>query len=186
MRCFVAVELDPALLNPLARLLREQLPRTRDVRWCTEQQLHVTLKFLGEVADGQVPKVCEAVATATAQIQPFTIRLAGLGCFPSPANARVCWCGIEDESGGCQRWLELADPLLAELGFQRESRAYHPHVTLGRSKGRGGSMVIREVLERVPAPPPNEMRVDQVVLLESRLSPSGARYYPVSRARLGG
>ncbi|HUU95328.1 MAG TPA: RNA 2',3'-cyclic phosphodiesterase [Phycisphaerae bacterium] len=186
MRCFVAIELDPALRSPLVRLLREQLPRTRDVRWCSEHQLHVTLKFLGEVADGQIPKVCEVVAAAAAQLQPFAVRLGGLGCFPSPNNARVCWCGIEDPNAACQRWLGLADPLLAELGFERETRAYHPHITLGRSKARSGSAVIRRVLETVPAPPPNEMTVDNLVLFESRLGPGGARYYPVSTAPLGG
>ena len=186
MRCFVAIELDPALRRPLVRLLREQLPRTRDVRWCSEQQLHVTLKFLGEVADPQIAKVCEVVAAAAAQLQPFAVRLGGLGCFPSPNRARVLWCGIEDPAAGCQRWLTLADPLLAELGFERETRAYHAHITLGRSKARDGSAVIRRVLETVPAPPPNEMTVDHVVLFESRLGPGGARYYPVSTVPLGG
>lgn len=186
MRCFVAIELDPALRNPLVRLLREQLPRTRDVRWCSEHQLHVTLKFLGEVADQQTPNACEVVAAAAAQLQPFAIRLSGLGCFPSPNRARVLWCGMEDTTAGCQRWLALADPPLAELGFERETRAYHAHITLGRSKARGGSAVIRHVLETVPAPPPNEMTVDHLVLFESRLGPGGARYYPVSQVPLGG
>jgi len=186
MRCFVAVELDPALRSPLVRVLREELPRTRDVRWCSEHQLHVTLKFLGEVADERIPEVCKVVAAAAVQLQPFAIRLSSLGCFPSPNNARVLWCGIEDPAAGCQRWLTLADPPLAELGFERETRAYHAHITLGRSKARDGSAVIRRVLETVPAPPPNEMTVDHLVLFESRLGPGGARYYPVSTVPLGG
>jgi 2'-5' RNA ligase len=98
----------------------------------------------------------------------------------------VLWCGIEDATEGCARWVKTADPLFAELGFQRESRAYHPHITLGRSKSRGGSAVIREVLGTVPPPPAKEMTVDHVVLFESRLGPGGARYYPVSSAPLGG
>ena len=186
MRCFVAIELAHALRAPLVRLLREHLPRTRDVRWCTEQQLHITLKFLDEVADERIPSVCEAIAAAAGQVQPFAVRLGGLGCFPSPDRARVLWCGVEDATGGCERWLDLADPLLAELGFQRESRTYHPHITLGRSKARGGSAVIRGVLETVSPPPPNEMTVTQVMLFESRLGPGGAHYHVVYRAALGG
>ena len=96
MRCFVAIELAPALHRPLVRLLREQLPRTREVRWCSEQQLHVTLKFLGDVLDEQVPAVCDAVAAASEFIKPFTLRLTDLGCFPSPRNPRVFWCGVDD------------------------------------------------------------------------------------------
>jgi 2'-5' RNA ligase len=185
MRCFVAVELDPAVRRPLTRLLREQLPRTRDVRWCTEQQLHVTLKFLGEVTDSQLSAVCEAVAAAAESVEPLSLRLSGLGCFPSPRQARILWCGVEDPAGGCARWVELADPLLEGLGFPRETRAFHPHITLGRSKSPAGADVIRRVLEEVSTPAAPGMNVEQVVLFESRLAPGGAQYTPRFTARLG-
>jgi 2'-5' RNA ligase len=185
MRCFVAVELDRALRAPLLDLLRQQLPRTRDVRWCTEQQLHVTLKFLGDVADGQLSAVCDAVEGAARSVAPFALHLSGLGCFPSPRSPRVLWCGVEDPAGGCARWLELADPLFEELGFSREARAFHPHVTLGRSKGPGGGEVMRRVLGQLAVPPTPEMTVGQVVLFESRLSPRGAQYTARLTAPLG-
>lgn len=167
-------------------MLREQLPRTRDVRWCTEQQLHLTLKFLGEVRDGQLPAVSAAVAQAAGQVEPFSLRLAALGCFPSPRNPRVLWVGVEDSSAGCARWVELAEPLFEPLGFPRETRAFHAHVTLGRSKGPAGSEVMRRVLDELAAPPPREMTVKEIVLFESRLDPRGARYTPQLRTRLGG
>jgi 2'-5' RNA ligase len=186
MRCFVAVELEPALRRPLTRLLREQLPRTREVRWCTEQQLHVTLKFLGEVPDGQLSAVCDAVTAAAEAVEPFSLRLTGLGCFPSPRSPRVLWCGVEDPAGGCARWVDLADPLFEDLGFARETRKFHPHITLGRSKSPAGSDVMRRVLEEVPAPATPAMTVEEVVLFESRLAPGGAQYTPRLKARLGG
>ena len=185
MRSFVAVELDPAVRAPLVDLLRRQLPRTREVRWCTEQQLHVTLKFLGDVADGQLPAVCDAVRAAARSVEPFALRLSALGFFPSPRSPRVLWCGVEDPAGGCARWLELADPLFEELGFSRETRAFHAHVTLGRSKGPGGGEVMRRVLEQFAVAPTPEMTVEQVVLFESRLTPGGAQYTPQFKARLG-
>ena len=184
MRCFVAVDLAPALRQPLLRLLRD-LPRSREVRWCSENQLHITLKFLGDVEDAHVPRVCEAVSTAAAKVQPFPIRLTGLGCFPSPRNPRVLWCGVEDPDCGCARWLELADPLFSDLGFDRETRAFTPHVTLGRSKGRGGGAVMQDVLDNATAPRPVEMTVEEVVLFESRLLPQGAQYTAVHTAKLG-
>ncbi len=185
MRCFVAVELERDLRGPLARLVREQLPRTRDVRWCTEQQLHVTLKFLGEVSDNHLSAVCDAIAAAAEFIEPFPLCLTGLGCFPSPRNPRVLWCGVEDETGGCARWLELADPLFEDLGFPRETRRFHPHITLGRSKNTAGGDVMCRVLDEVTAPATPMMTVEEVVLFESRLAPGGARYTPRFKARLG-
>ena len=185
MRCFVAVELEHALRRPLTRLLREQLPRTRDVRWCTEQQLHVTLKFLGEVSDSQLSAVCDAVTAAADFVEPFSLRLTGLGCFPSPRNPRVLWCGVEDQARGCARWVDLADPLFEDLGFPRETRQFHAHITLGRSKSPAGSDVMRRVLEDVPSPATPAMTVEEVVLFESRLAPGGAQYTPRFNARLG-
>ncbi len=166
-------------------MLSEELPRSRDVRWCNEQQLHVTLKFLGDARDEQVPGICEAISTASSFIEPFSLRLAGLGCFPSPANPRVLWCGLDDPESGCARWLDLADPLLEELGFPREGRAYHPHITLGRGKTPAGGKLIRGVLEKTAAPEAPAMTVAEVVLFESRLTPGGARYTPRFKARLG-
>lgn len=185
MRCFVAVELEPALHRPLTRLLQEQLPRTRDVRWCTEQQLHVTLKFLGEVSDSQLSAVCDAVTAAADFVEPFSLRLTELGCFPSPRNPRVLWCGVEDQASGCARWVDLADPLFEDLGFPRETRKFHAHITLGRSKNAAGSDVMRRVLEDVPSPATPAMTVEEVVLFESRLAPGGAQYTPRFNARLG-
>ena len=185
MRCFIAVDLTPELKRPLINLLRG-LPRSRDVRWCTENQLHITLKFLGEVGEAQIPDICDAITAAAAEITPFPIHLGKLGCFPLPHNPRVLWCGIEDQSGGCAGWVELADPLMSELGFQPESRAFTPHITLGRSKSRTGSAQMREILENGAELPSEEMTVRQVILFESQLLPRGARYTPVATIRLGG
>ena len=184
MRCFVAIELSPELRSPLVRLLR-QLPRASGARWVTEDQLHVTLKFLGEVNEAQLPAVCEAIRTASSQVEPFRARLGPLGGFPSPRSPRVLWCGFDDPGGHCARWVELADPLLAELGFAAEARAFTPHITLGRSKSPDGTAALREVLEKTAAPQAGEMLAQQVTLFESRLSPQGAQYTPVCRAALG-
>jgi 2'-5' RNA ligase len=186
VRTFVAIELEPALREPLVRLLREVFPADREVRWCTEHQLHVTLKFLGEVRDPQLAEVCEAVTAASRQVEPFTLRIQGLGGFPNPRSPRVLWCGVEDPTGGCRRWVELADPLLAKLGFPPETRAFTPHITLGRSRAAGGQRVLRQALETAPPPQTDPMRVERVVVFESRLLPGGAQYRAAFTAPLGG
>jgi 2'-5' RNA ligase len=184
MRTFIAVELEPAVRTPLVKLLRS-LPADRDVRWCTEHQLHVTLKFLGDVRDADVPKVCEAAAAASRQVEPFTIRIRGLGCFPSPRSPRVLWCGVDDPAGGCKRWVELADPLLDALGFPPEQRAFTAHITLGRVRGPGGGGVFQRVLETAAPPQTPEMQATHVTVFESRLLPTGAVYKVVTTAALG-
>jgi len=185
MRSFVAIELSPALREPLVRLLAK-LPRSRDVRWCTPEQLHVTLRFLGEVDEVRLPQVCRIVSEVSAGLGAFEMQLSGLGCFPSQRQPRVLWCGIEDRSRGCARWVEAADPRFEQLGFERETRAFTPHVTLGRSKSAAGSAVLRSVLAQAVKLPPVAMTARSVVLFESRLLPQGAQYRAVHQAWLGG
>jgi 2'-5' RNA ligase len=184
VRTFIAIELDPAVRRPLVQLLRG-LPRDREVRWCSEAQLHVTLKFLGEVPEERIEDVCEAVAAAARQVPPFAIRVSGLGGFPGRRSPRVLWCGVEDASGSTRRWVELADPLLAALGYPREERAYTPHITLGRARSPGGGRIFERVLESTPAPDTPQMQVAHVIVFESRLSPQGAQYRPVRKIALG-
>lgn len=184
MRTFIAIELSPSVRQPLVKLLRD-LPVSPDVRWCTEHQLHITLKFLGDVRDAQISKVCDAAATASAAIEPFAIHVQGLGCFPGPRNPRVLWCGVEDPTQSSRRWVELADPLFADLGFAPENRAFTPHLTLGRSKSTAGGRVMQAVLETATPPQTPDMPVKQVVVFESRLGPGGARYKALSTIPLG-
>ncbi len=176
MRTFIAIELDDICRRPLLNLIQNDLPRARDVRWCTPQQLHLTLKFLGEISDSQLPSVCQAATTACAAIAPFPIRIAGLGCFPGPRNPRVLWCGIDDPEQGCQRWVTHVDPLLEQLGFKPETRAFTPHITLGRSRSTAGGHVIQQVLETVAPPDTDTMTVTRVIVFESHLRPGGAVY----------
>jgi RNA 2',3'-cyclic 3'-phosphodiesterase len=161
------------------------LPRSRGVRWCDDDQLHVTLKFLGDVSDEQLPRVRDVLTNVSAQVEPFQAHLGTLGCFPSPRSPRVFWCGIADPAGACMRWVALADPLLAALGFEREARPFTPHVTLGRSKDRDGTNVLQRAFQTITGPPESEMTVDHVVLFESRLLPEGAQYTPLMTVPLG-
>ena len=93
--------------------------------------------------------------------------------------------GVEDPTGGCRRWVELADPLFADLGFKPENRAFTPHITLGRSRSTAGGNVIRDVLDDNEPPQTDQMQVAEVVVFESRLLPSGAQYKPLAKVPMG-
>lgn len=185
MRTFIAIELDAAVKRPIIQLLRT-FPRAEGVSWCSEPQLHITLKFLGEVTDPQLGKILRIVDQACAAVQPFQLTLRGLGVFPAPTNPRVLWCGVEDPASGCRNWVQAADPLLEALNFKPETRAFTPHVTLGRSKSSPGSAVLRELLRSATPPACPTMRATQVVVFESILGPGGARYKVVAKSPLGG
>lgn len=147
--------------------------------------MHLTLKFLGDVSDGQLPNVCEAVKSAAAQSQPFEFSVTGVGCFPKGGAVRVLWVGVEDASGELAKCQAAIESAVEPLGFPRESREFSPHLTLGRVKDAPASSRIRDAL-RNAAITPMVQAVDSVVLYESQLSPGGARYTPVCREALIG
>ena len=185
MRLFIAINFtvkDRRRMFSAARKLREaELP----VRWVDTDQLHMTLKFLGEVRPERVKDVQAAVARVAEKTEPFGMVMRGAGAFPTMRRPKVIWLGAEasPELRCLKHDLEWE---LAPQGFEREVRAFHPHVTVGRatSEARAGDFRHFEALvdamnfER-------EITVRTVDLMESYLSAKGARYEKLLSAKLG-
>ena len=177
MRLFVAIELTEALKTPLERYLAAHDGACRELRFCKPGQLHLTLKFLGEIDEGRLRRVEKVIRKACEGFGPFEIALTTLGAFPPRGLPRVLFCGIDDPQRRCAAWVQRAETGFAKLGVPKERRDYHPHITLARSRGPAGGEAIRTLLEAPPDFGTPRMRVEQVTLFESRLRPSGAEYH---------
>jgi 2'-5' RNA ligase len=186
MRCFIAIEVPDAWRRALSSIRDSTERAPREIRWVSPQQYHFTLRFLGTTADQLVPEIGDAIAQSARGITPFALRLAGVGTFPPSGAARVLWAGIDDASGACRRWVEIAAPGLNALGFAPEARECQPHITLARAKSPGGAHRLRRIAETATDPPQLAFDVSALTLFESRLSPHGARYHRLSRIPLAG
>jgi 2'-5' RNA ligase len=156
---------------------------TRDVAWVAPDNLHLTLKFLGGVDAERLEAVATALTAAAAGSTVFDLVVRGLGAFPSPTRPRVLWAGVDEGRAAAATLARGVDDALAALGFEREARAFAPHVTLGRV--------------RVPRPAPRlaealaagghfgRQPVASVALMRSDLSSRGARYSELATAPLG-
>jgi len=192
MRAFIAIDLSDAIRQALGRLRdRVSLPGT--VRWVRSEGIHLTLKFLGEIDPLMIPDVTGAMARAGAAVPPFIFRVGGFGCFPGPRNPRVFWVGVRTDGPSLAALKKNLDDELGPLGFGRESRAFKPHLTLARIKGRIGTFPLDlfsrgesggggEAEERVIG----EQDAEEFVLFQSELKPSGAIYVPLATVLLGG
>jgi RNA 2',3'-cyclic 3'-phosphodiesterase len=186
MRLFIALNLPAAERRRLHRAsaaLREaELP----VKWLPPESYHLTLKFLGEVPPADIDRIQGLVGRIASKASPFPLRLGDFGAFPSVRRPRVVWCGAEalPQLRALKHDLEWE---LASLGFERELRAFHPHITLGRAAPDARAGDFRE-LEGLVAGLRYEAVVEPstVDLMQSRLSPAGATYTAVARSRLGG
>lgn len=185
MRLFVALNLpkrEKKRLHKAATPLREA---DWSMRWVEPDAIHLTLKFLGEVRPQDVDGVQEAITQIAAKTMPFRVDIAQLGAFPSVRRPRVIWVGIEatPELRCLKHDLEWE---LASLGFERETRAYHPHLTLGRVKADARAGDFRSFEAHVhDFDYESQLSVKTVDLMRSHLSKMGARYERLTETRLG-
>jgi 2'-5' RNA ligase len=182
VRGFVAVLLPDGVRARLAATATELRARAPGLAWVRADNLHLTLRFLGEVEPAALERVREAVTVAATGIAPFTVALGGLGGFPSGRAPRVVWAGVI--TGG-ERLVALHAALEAALvarGIPEEGRAFHPHVTLARARGPRGVGGLGSALGAGPVF--GEVRVATLHLMRSELDPRGARYSILAEAPL--
>ncbi len=177
-RAFLAVVPDARALDAIARAV-DALTLPDGWRIVSRAQWHVTVQFLGAVADG--PAVAGAVASVVTRHDAFDVALGGGGAFPSARRAGVLWIGArrgEDALGALAGDLSGA---LAPLGFARDEDRFHAHLTVARTRGRDrrDARPLVDALEAVADSPPWSVR--EVVLFESRTRASGAEYSVVER-----
>jgi 2'-5' RNA ligase len=186
LRTFIGLDLGKTIRDK-AVALQESLARAgSDVKWVEPENLHVTLLFLGEVDDRDVPAVCRAVAECCQQLQPFTMSVEHLGCFGNPRRPRTVWVGVGEGADEVVGLHDALEAVLLELGcYRREERQYTPHVTLGRVKGGAPQDALATLLAKKADWQGGAVGVREVLVMSSELTPQGPVYSVLSRARLG-
>ncbi len=187
MRLFAALDLDDDARTAIA-ILQKRISNALDaessLKWVSSSHMHLTLAFLGEVAEPGVPAIVDALALDI-DAPPFTARLQGLGVFPSRRAPRVLWLAVGQ---GRDQIIELQRKVatrLEALGVPLERRPFHPHLTLARWRTSRPVDADRALSVDSPAATPVAgMNVDHVTLYRSRLSPAGSTYTALARATL--
>ena len=156
------------------------------ISWVPEDRLHLTMEFLGEQPESGVPALTAALSGAVGRHAPVSLALRGLGAFPNLRAPRIVWMGVEPDPK-----LELLQHDLArvcgELGYERDARAFRPHITLGRARTRLRAEAARSLAAAARAVDYHGVvEATTVDLMESRLLPSGARYDVVAAMPIGG
>ncbi|NLF24878.1 MAG: RNA 2',3'-cyclic phosphodiesterase [Deltaproteobacteria bacterium] len=175
MRLFVAVNLCDQVKAELLRLQEILLRRCPEIRPIAAAQMHLTLKFLGEVEDANLPAARSAMQHAALQNASFTARLCGCGCFPEKGRLRVVWVGLDAADGALTTLNQSLEECFEAGGFSREDRSFSAHITIGRARREGAGPKVRNVVAGLE-PKPLEQPVASISLIESRLEPAGPNY----------
>ncbi len=177
-RLFVAVLLPAEVREALASLIERGKKKGTDVRWTRKENLHITLKFLGDVRERDIPRVEKALQEAAAGAEGFRLCIRGLGAFPSEGRPRVLWAGVGEGSEELASLASRVEESLRPFGFPKEDR-FSGHVTLGRLRHPEPSPWFRGWAEEEEMQP-LEVGVRRFWLMKSTLAPSGAVYEPLA------
>lgn len=185
LRSFIAIELEEEIREKIARL-EEQLKRDSqaDVKWVKKENLHLTLKFLGNISLLSLNDVYKEIKSAVAQQSPFEIDFKELGAFPSLKAPRVIWLGVDKGREEVKKLSSLIEEGLSKLGFEREGKEFRAHLTLGRVRSAKNKDRLVESLERVKVEGFGSTWVEKITLMESTLTREGPIYTPLKHFTL--
>jgi 2'-5' RNA ligase len=183
MRVFLALDLDPGVRGKLEALERELRPLARRARFVRPEALHLTLRFFGETPTGDAEALAARMAEAFAGLRAFTLHFRGCGVFPDRRKPRILWVGVPAPPEALFALQSRAEAVARDSGFAPERRPFEPHMTVARFRQpeRGIDSILGACEERDFG----VTSVEEAVLYESRLQPSGASYhrlrgYPLS------
>jgi len=184
IRAFIAVDLDDPVIEKVCNVVAILKSRITEIRWLRKENLHLTLKFLGNIAESQVEPITAALRHPLGLFSPCTISAKGLGVFPDFRRPKILWVGLTGD-----QLVQLAaeiESALMPIGFTPENRAFTPHLTIGR--WREGSRPTKNLRQEIDSLNDFEFgacAVRQIVLFQSVLKPEGASYSELRTIQLG-
>ncbi len=180
MRTFIAIEIPENIqyiVGEYIESVRELIPH---VKWVKPENLHLTIKFLGEITESDLKRVNECITRTSAEYEPFVMGLSDIGFFPRREKPKVLWLGAD---GGEDILLGLFHDMehcLEEIGFDRETRTFSPHLTIGRVR----RYVETNVPEQLPEFKTTSFGVKSIAVIKSTLTPSGPIYEKIFESNL--
>ena len=184
IRAFIAFELPAHIVRIAAAVQKNLMDDGLKMRWVRPQNIHLTLKFFGELPTDDIGSVTRALTLATQDKTAMTLTVQGLGVFPNPRRPRVLWMGLGGEVEQLGILQTAVEESLSAEGFKRERRPFRPHLTLARIPDRFNSRRLPDAIEAAGDYGPQPLACSQLVLIQSRLDPRGAVYTPLARVAL--
>jgi len=183
IRTFIAIEL-PVEVKQVARRIQSQLGESIEgIRWVKQENIHLSVKFLGNVEENRINDIAAAVKNAVEDISVMNLKTGHLGIFPNEKRPRILWLGIEGEVREFIRMTKNCESELAKLGYERDARENKPHITVGRIRSSKKQKGLINILKDIPIES-IEFRAGALNLMRSELNPNGAVYTNLKSVKL--
>ena len=184
LRAFVAVEMPVPVREALEEVQSGLKQLNIRARWVRPENIHLTLKFLGNIPAGHVPSIGEVLRVVARAHGRFSLAAAGVGVFPDMRRPKVIWVGLTSRPEALTPLQQDLDGRLAALGFPREAKSFRGHLTIGRFRAEGLPGPVADAVKRYAAVPFGTFAVEEIILLKSYLQPEGPLYTPLAREKL--
>jgi len=184
IRTFICLEIPDSIKDRIADLQNALRRIDAQISWVKPENIHLTIRFLGDVPSTKIGLVREAANRAALSVNGFEIEVGGAGCFPSKKNPRVLWVGLASMPASLKRLRNAVEDELAREGFPREEKSFSPHLTIGRVRSPRNAAKVAE--ELIGAGFETEVfRAEELIVMRSDLNPRGSVYTPQSVVKLG-
>ncbi|MDD5246517.1 MAG: RNA 2',3'-cyclic phosphodiesterase [Candidatus Omnitrophica bacterium] len=187
MRAFIAIELPENTKNLLSRLQQELKNSNADVKWVNPENIHLTLKFIGEIDENQRGQINTRLQSIAASHKSYWAKISSLGAFPKISSPRVIWAGLAEGDLQTKELAAAIEESLIQIGIAKEERNFSSHITLGRSRSGLNSYRLAEKITEQSGKLENpglEFPVERITLFKSRLSPGGPLYEKLQEVSL--
>ena len=185
IRSFIAFELPAAVTSLLDNVQQELKALRLTARWVRPQNIHLTLKFLGNINSGDIESIGQAMADAAGDCATFTLTVGGIGFFPGIKRPRVIWVGLGGATDALRNFQRNLENRLATIGFPSEKRPFKAHLTLARIRQAVNPNILGQTIQDYSDLGNLKFSVDRIILFQSDLKPSGSVYSQLKLVELG-
>lgn len=185
IRTFVAIDLDQEIRGKIAEFIRQTGLHTPDIKWVKSENIHLTIKFLGNIFAKDHDKLYKGLEMALKDAEKLTLLVKGTGVFPNMKSARVFWLGVAGEVEKLNALQSSIENELEKQGFPRDERTFSPHITIARFRSRVNPEKLQEILTGSKDLIFGEVNVTSVLVYRSDLSPVGPKYSLLKEIKFG-
>ena len=184
IRAFIAVPLNPTLRQVIVKAQTALKPLDMDVKWVEPDNIHLTLKFLGDIVPKDVTQIKTAMSDLYKNVKAVKTRVQVLGAFPDSRHPRVIWMSLDDTHSQIAGLALLLKNGLAKIGHPKDSRTFKAHITLGRVRSPKNTSTFTRVIHDYRLDKDREELLNRIILFKSTLTPHGPIYEPLHTVNL--
>ncbi|MCK5179147.1 MAG: RNA 2',3'-cyclic phosphodiesterase [Candidatus Omnitrophica bacterium] len=176
IRTFIAIPLDPKIRQTIAQAQNHLRELDCNIKWVNPENIHLTLKFLGEVKLKKIDAVKQSLEDLLGSVKPLPIELTQLGAFPDVKRPRIIWVGLNDDTKAISQLVSALEETLEKIGFKKEGRPFSPHITIGRIQSLKNLNLLSPEISGYSLPPDLRQTISHITLYKSTLTSDGPIY----------